>query len=101
MSPGRGPLQLWDLRLADDPVLSLLASADSLGTPVPRAQRPPGILRRPGCSSPRPCVCPGGGDTARLEGALVRRSGAAGAAVTSTSAGGEGAGRGGRRRPAR
>lgn len=31
----------------------------------------------------------------------MRRSGAAGAAVTSTSAGGEGAGRGGRRRPAR
>lgn len=32
--PGRGSLRLWDLRLADDPIPSFPASADSLGTPV-------------------------------------------------------------------
>lgn len=97
--PGVGSLVSVGLEIGRRPCpLAPPTQRRLLGDPRP----PPEILRRPGCPSPRPCVCPGGGGgAARLEGALARRSGAAGAAVTSTSAGGEGAGRGGRRRPVR
>lgn len=55
--PGRGSLRLWDLRLADDPVPSLPASADSLVTPQPPFPTPrdrQGSCVGPGVPLPAP-----------------------------------------------
>lgn len=52
--PGRGPLRLWDLRLADELIPSLPASADSLETPVPQPRDRRGSCVRPGVPLPAP-----------------------------------------------